>query len=34
VLRDFFEVLEVDELVVPDMPIEHNTPGLPRNKTL
>ena len=34
VLRDVLEFLEVDDRFVPDMSIEHNTSGLPRNKAL
>src|ERR687897_978751 len=34
VLRDVLGFLEVDDTFVPDMSIEHNTSGLPRNKTL
>jgi hypothetical protein len=34
VLSDMFEFLGVDETFVPDLAIEHNTAGLPRNKTL
>jgi hypothetical protein len=33
-LREVFEYLEVDASFVPDMSIEHNTSGLPRNKVL
>jgi Sulfotransferase family len=33
-LRDVLGFLEVDDTFVPDMSIEHNTSGLPRNKTL
>ena len=34
VLREVLEFLEVDDTFVPDMSIEHNTSGLPRNKAL
>ena len=31
-LRDIFRFLDVDETFVPDLSIEHNTAGLPRNR--
>jgi len=34
VLRDMFGFLGVDETFVPDLTVEHNTAGLPRNKRL
>jgi len=33
-LSDIFRFLDVDETFVPDLSIEHNTTGLPRNKSL
>jgi hypothetical protein len=34
ILRDIFRFLDVDQTFVPDLSIEHNTAGLPRNRSI